>query len=152
MAKMCMLFKDIFVLFFWEVIKIFAAGKQIKNVRTCAAALWVFCPPSLGAGHMTESYELDCVHQLFRLWFWQHPFTTGNLLVSKWCNATFKTHSTHFNQIFIYGCTIKTLFLLVNIVTFFCGRSRTIPLTASLKQTMKSVSLFFLSITGEITI
>ncbi len=37
--------------------------------------------------------------------------------------------------------------MLVNIVTFFCGRSlgggRKIPLTASLTLAMKSVSLFF---------
>ncbi len=46
--------------------------------------------------------------------------------------------------------------MLVNIVTFFCGRSlgggRKIPLTASLRLAMKSVSLFFLTITGEIPI
>ncbi len=30
-----------------------------------------------------------CFYQLFGLSFWQHPFTTEDPLVSKWCNATF---------------------------------------------------------------
>ncbi len=47
-------------------------------------------------------------------------------------------------------------YITVNIVMFFCGRSlaggRKSPLTASLMLAVKSVSLFFLTITGEIQI
>ncbi len=30
----------------------------MKNRLACAAVLWIFCPPSLRAGHVTENYEL----------------------------------------------------------------------------------------------
>ncbi len=30
---------------------------------------------------------LWCFWQLFGLWFWRHPFTAEDPLVSKWCNA-----------------------------------------------------------------
>ncbi len=32
---------------------------------------------------------LWCFYQLFGLSFWRHPFTAEDLLLSKWCNATF---------------------------------------------------------------
>ncbi len=32
---------------------------------------------------------LWCFYQLFGLSFWRHPFTAGDPLQSKWCNATF---------------------------------------------------------------
>ncbi len=40
------------------MIQIFVAGKQMKNVHACAAVLWMFCPPSLRASHVTENYQL----------------------------------------------------------------------------------------------
>ncbi len=58
MVKTCILFRNTFVLFFWEMIKIFAAVKQMENWYACAAVLWMFCPPGLRAGHVTENYEL----------------------------------------------------------------------------------------------
>ncbi len=30
-----------------------------KNWHACPAVLWIFCPPNLRAGHVTESYELN---------------------------------------------------------------------------------------------
>ncbi len=36
MDKTCILFRNTFVLFFWEVIKIFAADKQMKNWHACS--------------------------------------------------------------------------------------------------------------------
>ncbi len=32
---------------------------------------------------------LWCFYQLFWLWFWWHPFTAEDPLVSKWCNSKF---------------------------------------------------------------
>ncbi len=62
MAKACILFRNTFVLFFWEVVKIFAAGKQMKNWHASAAVLWMFCPPGLRAGHVTEIWESVTVY------------------------------------------------------------------------------------------
>ncbi len=36
-----------------------------------------------------HTYILWCFNQLFELSFWRHPFTAGDPLVSKWCNAEF---------------------------------------------------------------
>ncbi len=30
---------------------------NMKNWHACAAVLWIFCPPSLRAGHVTENYQ-----------------------------------------------------------------------------------------------
>ncbi len=37
--------------------KYFAAGKQMKSWHACATVLWMFCPPGLRAGHVTEIGE-----------------------------------------------------------------------------------------------
>ncbi len=65
---------------------------------------------------------LWCFYQLFGLWFWRHPFTAEDPLVSKWWNAKFlqicsdeETNSStswmawgwiHYQQIVIFGQTI----------------------------------------------
>ncbi len=35
--------------------------------QACAAVLWMFCPPGLRAGHVTESYELAEVPTFWRV-------------------------------------------------------------------------------------
>ncbi len=47
-----------------------------QNVNWCTGVVWI-CG------------LLWCFYQLFRLSFWQHPFTAEDPLVSKWWNATF---------------------------------------------------------------
>ncbi len=65
---------------------------------------------------------LWCFYQLFGLSFWRHPLTAEDLLVSKWCNATFLQICSHeepnssttpmawawvnFQQMLIFGITI----------------------------------------------
>ncbi len=48
-----------------------------QNVNWWTGVVWITCG------------LLWCFYQLFGLSFWRHPFTTEDLLVSKWRNATF---------------------------------------------------------------
>ncbi len=38
--------------------------------------------------HVDNCGLLWCLYQLFGLWFWRHPFTANDPLVSKWCYVT----------------------------------------------------------------
>ncbi len=58
--------------------------------------VWLLFWPEAMVKSALRGYLMDwnrgllwCFYQLFELSFWRHPFTADDLLVSKWCKATF---------------------------------------------------------------
>ncbi len=101
-------------------------------VITCNFSLHKSLTDGLELCGLLEDY---CLHQLFALSFWRHPFTTEHPLLSKWCNATFLRICSYEKT---NSCTSWMAWGWVNIHQFKI-LGWTIPLNIS------HVSLFFVS-------